>query len=325
MLFNKTWLRPSLVVIVFCISATLLHAQTNYINLKNGSSSAGLNDPVLSNASCSEFDGYGGPVPNTPFGNWYAGVLTIGSSDRGVQIMHGYPQYDELYFRGGTNGWQSWRKILNDANFTSFALPLSGGTLTGNITLNTGYELVVNGGANSWGGFAGIASTGPNNGQFRIHGVGVPTMDVYVDGNIYATDQTSMVLHASNFQNYALPLSGGTVNGNVGIGTTNINDATYRLYVEKGIRTRKVKVDQATWPDFVFHPTYRLRPLSEVAQYIQQYQHLPDMPSAEEVKKEGIDLGDNQAMLLKKIEELTLYIIDLNKQVQDMKKKLEEK
>lgn len=102
-------------------------------------------------------------------------------------------------------------------------------------------------------------------------------------------------------------------NGNVGIGTTNINDATYKLYVEAGIRTRKIKVDQATWADYVFYPGYRLRPLSEVEQYIHQHHHLPEVPSAEEVEKEGLDLGNNQAILLKKIEELTLYIIDQKK------------
>jgi hypothetical protein len=108
--------------------------------------------------------------------------------------------------------------------------------------------------------------------------------------------------------------------GQVGVGTSynvsSFNDASYKLYVEGGIRTRKVKVDQTTWADYVFHANYHLRPLHEVEQYIQQNHHLPEVPSAEEVKKDGLDVGDNQATLLKKIEELTLYVIDLNNKLQ---------
>jgi hypothetical protein len=63
------------------------------------------------------------------------------------------------------------------------------------------------------------------------------------------------------------------------------------------------------WLDYLFHTNCRLRPLREVEQCIQQHHHLPEVASAEEVKKNGLDVGDNQAVLLKNIEELTLYII----------------
>jgi hypothetical protein len=111
-------------------------------------------------------------------------------------------------------------------------------------------------------------------------------------------------------------------NGNVGIGTDKINDAGYKLFVETGIRTRKVKVDQSTCSDYFFYASYRLRPLSEVEQYIKQYGHLPEVPSAEEVEKNGLDVGDNQATLLKKIEELTLYVIEQNKKQQDWEQQI---
>lgn len=118
--------------------------------------------------------------------------------------------------------------------------------------------------------------------------------------------------------------------GNVGIGTINITDANYKLFVETGIRTRKVKVDQSTWPDYVFHQQYQLPSLPDVEKYIKANNHLPDVPSADEVERDGLNLGDNQAVLLKKIEELTLYLIDINKKVDKlteenaaMKKKLE--
>lgn len=118
-------------------------------------------------------------------------------------------------------------------------------------------------------------------------------------------------------------LGGGTAtklivgqNGSVGIGTMNISDANYKLFVETGIRTRKVKVDITTWPDYVFKPTYKLPSLNDLEVYLKKNNHLPGMPSATEVEKNGIDLGDNQTILLKKVEELTLYMIELNKKIE---------
>jgi trimeric autotransporter adhesin len=112
--------------------------------------------------------------------------------------------------------------------------------------------------------------------------------------------------------------------GNIGIGTVNAMDPDYRLFVEKGIRTRKVKVDITAWPDYVFKPSYKLTPLNELEIFLLKNQHLPDVPSATEVEKNGIDLGTNQAILLKKVEELTLYMIDLNKKVEALAKENEE-
>jgi len=117
--------------------------------------------------------------------------------------------------------------------------------------------------------------------------------------------------------------TGNTVStGRIGIGTTSLADTNYRLFVDKGVRTRKVKVDQSTWADYVFHPDYKLRTLSEVEKFIGQNNHLPEVPSAKEVEEDGIDLGDNQATLLKKIEELTLYLIEQNKKMEQMQKEL---
>ena len=135
--------------------------------------------------------------------------------------------------------------------------------------------------------------------------------DVFIDGGEKgsASAQDGNILIASQ-------------HGNVGIGTTNITGTGYKLYVDGNIRTRRVRVDQDTWADYVFESNYKLRPIQEVEQYIQKEKHLPDVPSAAEVKKEGLDLGDNQAVLLKKIEELTLYIIQLQKQVDVLEKKV---
>ncbi len=87
----------------------------------------------------------------------------------------------------------------------------------------------------------------------------------------------------------------------------------------------KAKVElNSTWPDYVFEPTYSLRSLQSLEEYLQQNKHLPDVPTANEVAKGGLDLGENQAILLKKIEELTLYVIDQNKRMDEQLKLIEE-
>jgi hypothetical protein len=101
--------------------------------------------------------------------------------------------------------------------------------------------------------------------------------------------------------------------GAVGIGTTSINDPNNKLFVEKGIRTRKVTVDATVWPDNVFDCRYDLPSLGVVARYIRVNHHLADLPSADSVAKNGLNLGDNEAAILKKVEELTLYVIALDK------------
>lgn len=107
--------------------------------------------------------------------------------------------------------------------------------------------------------------------------------------------------------------------GNVGIGTT--TPGAYKLAVEGTIGARRVKVTQSAWADFVFHPDYQLPSLREVEEYIKANRHLPEIPSAAEVEKEGLDLGEMNKKLLQKVEELTLYIINLEKRLNALEKK----
>lgn len=105
------------------------------------------------------------------------------------------------------------------------------------------------------------------------------------------------------------------INGNIGIGTT--TPGTNKLAVEGTIGARKVVVTLTTpFPDYVFNADHELPSLKNVAEYIKANRHLPGLPTAAEVEKKGIDLGNMQVKLVEKIEELTLYTIQLQRQVE---------
>ena len=108
-------------------------------------------------------------------------------------------------------------------------------------------------------------------------------------------------------------------NGNVGIGTSN-PDA--KLAVNGTVHSKEVLVDLDGWPDYVFANDYHLQPLEKVEEFINQNNHLPEIPSEAEVLENGINLGEMDAKLLQKIEELTLYLIEQNKEIQSLKKEL---
>lgn len=102
-----------------------------------------------------------------------------------------------------------------------------------------------------------------------------------------------------------------TTEGNIGIGTKKTGG--HKLAVEGTIGARKLIVSQSTWADFVFHPSYTLPALQEVETFIKEHQHLPGIPSEAVIKAEGLDVGDMNKKLLQKVEELTLYMIDMQK------------
>lgn len=111
-------------------------------------------------------------------------------------------------------------------------------------------------------------------------------------------------------------------NANVGIGTTS-TDA--KLTVKGDIHTQEVRVDLtgAVTPDYVFEKDYNLLPLSEVEAYINANKHLPEVPSAKEMEAHGLNLKEMNLILLKKIEELTLHVIEIKKENETLKKENE--
>ncbi len=125
------------------------------------------------------------------------------------------------------------------------------------------------------------------------------------------------------------------LNGKVGVGdvTTfptlagNVSVTGYKLFVTGGILTDEVRVNASsggTWADYVFQKEYNLKSLAEVEQYITDNGHLPNVPSAKEVQENGIALGEMAKIQQEKIEELTLYIIELNKKLEQQGKMIQE-
>lgn len=121
-----------------------------------------------------------------------------------------------------------------------------------------------------------------------------------------------------------------TANGSLGIGTT--TTGSHKLAVEGSIGAREIKVQATGWSDFVFKKDYKLTTLEEVENHIKEKGHLENIPSEEEVLKNGINLGEMNSKLLQKIEELTLYLIEMkkeniiqNQEIDNLKKQLSSK
>jgi hypothetical protein len=112
----------------------------------------------------------------------------------------------------------------------------------------------------------------------------------------------------------------GTANVSVLYAGVTTAPAGYKLAVGgKAIAEEVVIKLQTSWPDYVFEKNYKLPPLLEVERYIREHKHLPGVPSAEEVQDQGLSVGEMNAVLLKKVEELTLYVIELKKEVEALK------
>jgi hypothetical protein len=206
----------------------------------------------------------------------------------------------------------------------------------GNVGIGTSapaFPLDVNGSAYVSGGLiANSATSGGMAGFFR--GAASANANIVLSGNAgsnrwFWLTTTNDYLKIGG--NGGAEPSAGALNidylGNVSIGTTSNNG--YKLAVNGSAIFTEAKVKlYANWPDYVFHEKYELRSLPELEKFINENNHLPNVPSAGEIKKEGINLGDMNARLLEKIEELTLYVIQLSKENADIKeqlKKLSEK
>jgi hypothetical protein len=227
----------------------------------------------------------------------------------------------------GGNTWAAWVKFASQNYVSSNFLSLTGGGLNNVLGISPGNADI--------GQLLSIAN-GSISGEQRLLSFGqqnsYPYLRVFNSGG----DGTFRILNSSGnvammtltqagiatFSS-SINATGGSFSGNVGIGTS--SPGPYMLAVEGVLGARKIKVTQANpWADYVFDKEYHLDSLSQVELFIKKNKHLPGVPTAKEVEKDGVDVGETEALLLKKIEELTLYMIEQNKKITQLNLKVEE-
>jgi hypothetical protein len=261
------------------------------------------NDAGLQGSAGSKSGFYETPTPvNFPSGasSWWH-LLDIRHSNPGnnfaMQFAGSFYDQDLFFRKTNDNPSQSWTKVALEDH-----LHVSLGTIAQNYTPNTG----------NW------TTSGTT---LRLNGQDYTSIGFHDSGNrvdfIRAGNGVIQLGYNGGWGEANLGMPGGgqwSNSGNVGIGTADTKG--YKLAVAGNAIAESITVKlQGQWGDYVFKPTYKLRPLSDVKNFIDQNQHLPEIPSAKEIEKSGIDLGEMVKLQTKKIEELTLYLIESNKQL----------
>ncbi|PTT42690.1 hypothetical protein DBR28_02105 [Chryseobacterium sp. HMWF028] len=235
----------------------------------------------------------------------------------------------------GMNALESFK--TGDFNVGIGQAAMASGSLTGNFNVALGVSALryVNSGSNNTvvGGesFRSIVN-GSNNINLGFSNAKLITSgsnNIFI-GNYITPYNTTSPENELNIGNWIV----GN-NGTIGIGQFTsqlpadgvaLDGEKYKLFVKDGIKTEKVKVDIAAsngWADYVFEKDYKLMPLNDLAQFIDKNGHLPEVPTTAEAIKNGIELKEMNILLLKKIEELTLHLIDQNKELKAQKEEIE--
>lgn len=198
-----------------------------------------------------------------------------------------------------------------------YGISYTGGKVSINTTWSSGandVNLTVKGALLNYGSgasvfFGGLENTSVGYGEYGIE------YNVTSGGlNFWKPDGSN------GFKNWVLFLK---VDGRVGIGTNSLSDG-FKLTVAGGINAQKILITETAGADFVFENEYYLMPIKDLDRFIKSNKHLPDVPSAKEMEENGIDMGEFQILLLQKVEELSLYIIQQQKEIEDLKAHLQQ-
>ena len=262
-------------------------------------------------------------APGCPNGSilFGADITTNTMGKWGIEYLNGE---DNAY---GLNFWKPWNPgeggsgnyILFLGNDNNIGIgkkdPSAKLDVAGNVLVNSGIQTLSLGSAYHQNLSYGTSYIGFNakrdNGNWTLAGDGANNGGAVIWGTVDGS-----LVFAS------IPKTGGS--------TQTLSDAQIKNNIKLCItpagklKAKEIQVSLAGFPDYVFEKDYPLLPLSDLEQYIEQNQHLPNIPSAAEVVENGLDLGDMQSKLLLKIEELTLYILQQEKKMTDLQKQINE-
>jgi hypothetical protein len=317
-----------------------LKLTTGMYNTFIGRSSGYNNISGAGNTFLGYYSGYANTGSGNVFIGKYAGYSEAGSnklyidnSSTTTPLIYGDFSTDMLRINGKIGiGWNHLNTTgSDDVNYEISLLPLNSKISFGD-NRPVGY---ANGGVNCFVGEYGSSYDGTNTDTdiLQVHGargIYFTTLDkgliagarltILENGNIgIGTTTPGQKLDVNgNLKVGANTLIVNTATGNVGIGTTNPGA---KLDVNGKIRCEEIEViADVPASDFVFETEYQLKPLSEVETFVKENKHLPEIPSAAQFKENGYKVGEMDDLLLRKIEELTLYIIAQDKRIQELEK-----
>ncbi len=250
-------------------------------------------------------------------------------SDWRTQLAFGTD--NNFYYRQSTNtngtSWTSWYKVFHSGNLNSSECDFSAKQLVAKELFINSEESYPNGWGIShllWKGhtlFLGSPRGWWRHNQFILRPGGSNNAGEVCE-NYFALDKAFGVDNYETCVQFSTDGSSNFIkNGNFLIGKTSQTNTSYKLDVAGKIRADEIVVN-TTGADFVFEPTYKLRSLSELETFIRTNKHLPDIAPAKEMQENGVSAGEMQTKLLQKVEELTLYVIEKDRQIAEQQQML---
>jgi hypothetical protein len=282
-----------------------------------------LNGALNSTSTGGTFMGYKAGNITTGSSNSFFGANSglsngTGNSNVFIGVSSGYKNTtgSENIFSGIYSGLNNTLGASNTFYGAGSGLANTTGSYNVYLGYNCGYSSNATSGKNVYLG-AGAGSNNVSGAENVFIGFEAGKYETGSSKFYLANSSTSAPLVYGDFSTGKVSIGGMTTLPTTAGG---VNVSAYKLFVKGGILTEEVRINlQSGWADYVFAKDYKLAPLNEVEKYIADNGHLPNVPSADQVKEEGIEVGQMATIQQEKIEELTLYIIQQQKEIDELK------